>query len=63
VSVSSVYLWRNGVLMVFDDAGDQVPELQGPASVEKVREIQRRSSRETKWYGFGEEGPLIWRAW
>jgi hypothetical protein len=45
--------------MVFED-GEQVPELQGPVSKERVQRIQRRSGRSTMWVGFGENGPAVW---
>lgn len=28
--VKSAYLWANGMLMVFDENGQQIPEYQGP---------------------------------
>jgi hypothetical protein len=58
--VGSAYLWANGSLMIFDEDGEQIPELQGQVSPEKVRDIQRRSTRRTEWVGFGEDGPPIW---
>lgn len=59
-SVSTVYLWENGNLMVFGEDGQQIPELQGPVSQERVRAIQRRSTVRTKWIGFGEDGRAVW---
>lgn len=58
--VSSAYLWANGMLMVFGEDGEQIPELQGKATPEKVRAIQRRATRTTEWVGFGEDGPAVW---
>lgn len=34
--IDSVYLWQNGMVMVFDEVGDQIPEYQGP--LPKVRD-------------------------
>lgn len=61
MSVASVYLWANGMVMVFDEGGEQMAELQGPADAERVRAIQRRSTATTAWHGFGEDGPCVWR--
>jgi hypothetical protein len=58
--VSTVYLWQNGLTMVFDEDGQQIPELQDKVSPELVRRIQRASTPRTKWVGFGEDGPAVW---
>ncbi len=60
MTVSSAYLWANGMVMVFGEDGEQIPELQGKATPERVRAIQRRSTRDTEWIGFGEDGPAVW---
>lgn len=36
MAIKEVILWQNGMLMVFDENGQQVPEYQGP--VDKVGE-------------------------
>ena len=58
--VSTTYLWENGNVMTFDQDGKQIPELQGPVSPELVVKIQKRSTRETKWIGYGEDGKAVW---
>lgn len=61
MTVASVYLWKNEMVMVFGTDGEQIPELQGKADQDRIRAIQRRSTASTEWNGFGEEGPLTWR--
>lgn len=36
MKIKQAIKWQNGMVMVFDDKGQQVPELQGP--YEEVRE-------------------------
>lgn len=38
--VKDVYLFTNGRLVVFDDAGQQIPDLQGPLTEEKKKQIE-----------------------
>lgn len=59
--VSSVWLWRNGMVMVFGYDGKQIAELQGEATQERLQGIRLRSSPSTQWRGFDEDGPLEWR--
>lgn len=58
--VSSVWLWRNGMVMVFGDDGEQISELQGEVNAGRLEEIRRSSTPATGWFGFGEDGPLSW---
>lgn len=60
VVVSSAYRWKNGMVMVFDTTGRQVPQLQGEYCVDLHRRIRQHSSHQTKWFGFGEDGPVEW---
>lgn len=57
--VASVFLWANGMVMVFGDDGEQIPELQGAATTPRLEEIRRASTPATAWFGFGEDGPLV----
>jgi hypothetical protein len=43
--IKSVILWQNGMVMVFDDDGQQMPELQGP------KEEAMRKLRAAGWTG------------
>lgn len=40
--VKDVYLFTNGTLAVFDEAGQQIPELQGVLTEEKKKEIEKQ---------------------
>lgn len=60
MTVSTAYLWENGNVMVFDEDGKQIPELQGQVTAERVRAIQRASTAQTEWIGFGEDGRAVW---
>lgn len=59
--VSAVYLWENSMVMVFDEAGQQVSELEGVFSDALMRKILLRSNANTGWYGFGPSGPEVYR--
>jgi hypothetical protein len=41
VRIRAVYLWQNGMLMVFGQDGQQMPEFQGPVETvgERVAEL------------------------
>lgn len=58
--VVTVYRWTNGMVMVFGSDGEQVPELQGKATPERLASIRARTTPDTRWHGFGEDGPLEW---
>lgn len=58
--VVSVYLWQNGVVMVFDFAGEQIFELQGVRSDELEAKIRARATVETQWHGFPPDEPCLW---
>lgn len=58
--VSSSYLWANGMVMTFDLDGEQIPELQGRRTPELAEAIRARSTAETEWIGWGEDGPAVW---
>lgn len=60
MSVAAAYLWENGMVMVFDEDGHQVPELQDEVSPELVKRIRQASTADTKWVGFGEDGRAVW---
>lgn len=48
MSLAAVYLWPNGMVMAFDDAGNQIPELQG--RLDEVKEkIARAITPETRF--------------
>lgn len=58
--VTKVYLWANGMLMVFDKNGEQIPELQGRHTKKRVKQIESRSTEATIWHGFGRSsGPPV----
>ncbi len=46
VKVSSVYIFPNGMVAVFDSKGEQVPELQGEWT-EKAKQIYAVSDADT----------------
>jgi hypothetical protein len=58
--IVTVYRWSNGMVMVFDQDGAQVAELQGEATPDRLDPIRRLSTPATKWMGFDEDGPLVW---
>lgn len=47
--VSDVYVFKNGMAMVFDYQGEQIPQLQGRWS-EKREEIESASDVRTRWH-------------
>lgn len=56
---SKVYLWQNDMVMVFDGAGEQIPELQGRLSAELVRKLEEASDGATSWFtGHWQTGEL-----
>ena len=56
--VKSTYLWQNGMIMTFDAAGQQIPELQGRKEAVYDR-LKAATDAETQWHGFGGE-PCLW---
>lgn len=48
--VRSVYRWANGMVMVFGDDGEQIPELQGEATLNRLAAIRDRSRLDTDWF-------------
>lgn len=59
--VTSTYRWANGMVMCFGDDGEQITELQGPFTPELAVAIRARSTPQTEWIGWGEDGPAVWR--
>lgn len=58
--VKSAYLWANGMVMVFNENGEQIPELQGPFNQERYQAIKNRATASTEWYGFDDKGGCSW---
>lgn len=58
--VRTAYLWQNGMTMVFDEHGEQIPALQDQVSPQLVAEIRARADAATEWIGFGEDGRAVW---
>ena len=58
--VANVYLWANGMLMVFGHDGEQIPDLQGRDNPERRQAILARSDHRTKFNGLGNDGPCVW---
>jgi hypothetical protein len=58
--VKSVYLFDNGMVMVFDEQGHQIPELQGPEEEVSASIRQRMDPDRTEVYGFFGAGPINW---
>lgn len=58
--IGKVYFWENGMLMVFDENGEQLPEFQGRNTTELLNKIEKAADDKTKWIGFGLEGPCYW---
>lgn len=50
--ITTAYLFENGNLVVFDRGGQQVPELQGPYSIEKHKRIILESIDNCELKGF-----------
>lgn len=46
--IRTVYLWANGMLMVFDDNGEQMPQYQGPMR-SYLGPVLRDATPETEW--------------
>lgn len=59
--VSTAMLFANGMLMVFGEDGEQLDDLQGATTLERLESIRDRSTPDTQWLGFDEGGPLLWR--
>lgn len=59
--VAETYRWTDGQVMTFDAAGDQLADLQGPATPVLAERIRAASTPTTRWYGWDETGPLEWR--
>lgn len=53
--VAAAYLWQNGLTMVFDHGGEQIPELQGRHTAELEQRIRERSDERTVFFGFAGE--------
>lgn len=60
MAVGATYRWENGMVTTFNEHGEQIPELQGVASPILVEAIKACSTPETKWIGWGEDGPAVW---
>lgn len=54
--IAKVILWQNGLVMVFDQAGEQIPGYQG--KLEEVEEKIRGVYRDRWLYGHWQEGWL-----
>lgn len=50
--VTSAFLFENGVLAVFDEAGQQIGELQGLYSIEKHQRIMAEATDNIELKGF-----------
>jgi hypothetical protein len=59
VKVATAYLWANGMVMAFDDKGQQISELQGPKE-EVFSKLMAAIDKNTKLEGFGEH-PCVWK--
>lgn len=59
-TAAKVYLWQNGMLMVFDSSGDQISELQGRFDSNLYNKVLENSNEDTLWFGFGQPGPCEW---
>jgi hypothetical protein len=47
--IANIYLFSNGMVMVFDQDGRQIPEYQGPR--ERVLDLLKRvASDDAQWY-------------
>lgn len=52
IDVKAAYLWANGMVMVFDAAGQQIADLQGRYTPELEAAIRARSDATTEFHGF-----------
>ena len=55
--ITNVYLWQNGLVMVFDQYGQQMPEYQGP--LEEVEEKIMAAYR-GPWHGGNWPARQVW---
>lgn len=56
--ITTVMRFKNGMVMVFDEKGEQMPEFQG--RFEEVHErIEQTAGEKTKFIGW--ETPILWR--
>jgi hypothetical protein len=53
--VQSTYKFPNGMVSTFNFDNEQIPELQGPCTEALIKQIQKRSSEITDFFGFDEE--------
>lgn len=60
-TVDATYLFANGMAMTFDAAGEQIPELQGPADQHLYEAIRDHSTPTTRWVGWDADGPVLWK--
>lgn len=53
IIAKEVYRWQNGLIMVFDKEGKQIPYLQGPWT-QKLEDLirQQHSDEDTRFHGF-----------
>jgi len=47
--IATVFLFRNGMLAVCDEAGQQLPAYQGYATPERVTRLLRDADPDTEW--------------
>lgn len=47
MKIKSVYHWQNDMVMVFDEKGQQIPELQGKYTKELWDKIMKLCNKET----------------
>jgi len=57
--IKFVYLWSNGMVMVFDDEGEQVTELQGPKHVATAKLLDVNLEKARFYMGNWETRELI----
>lgn len=59
--IAAVYRFENDMLMVFDDRGEQMTELQGRWSPELELKIHNASCGLTAWHGFSAGKRVNWK--
>lgn len=59
MKIKSAFLFDTGMIVSFDERGEQVPHLQGPYSIEIHAQILAKSDHATEWNGF-DQVPTGW---
>lgn len=59
--IKAAVLWQNGIVMVFDESGEQIPALQGELTRRLESWIRTCADAETEFRGFPPDQPCVWQ--